>query len=84
MSKRTMTVADAARHFSEVIRRAERNGSTVITRNGAPVAVVSPARDRAADKSTKAPKRFPFVACLKGNCETDVTRVDDYLYGEKR
>ncbi|MBI4024567.1 MAG: hypothetical protein HY360_06270 [Verrucomicrobia bacterium] len=31
--------------------------------------------------SSKLKARFPFVGCLRGGARTDVTRVDDYLYG---
>ncbi|MBI4663256.1 MAG: type II toxin-antitoxin system Phd/YefM family antitoxin [Verrucomicrobia bacterium] len=95
MSEKTITVTDAARHFSKIVRRAEHNGSTVITRNGKAVARVVPAR-RGARNGPSAPKtkdlsppvfgaiisRFPFVGCLKGEDSTDVRRVDDFLYGE--
>ena len=94
MSEKTISVAEATRHFSQIVRRAERNGSTVITRNGKAVARVVPAKTAAGSGRTVPPggaphvasggvgDRFPFVGCLKGKDGTDVRRLADYLYGE--
>src|SRR2546425_10357676 len=95
MSEKTITVTEAARHLSQIVRRAEHNGSTVITRNGKAVARVVPAKETARDgrraAKAKGPSvpvsggvfaRFPFIGSLKGRDTTDVRHVDDYLYGE--
>jgi len=42
-----MNVSDAARHFSKVIRHAERHGSTLLLKKGKPVARVVPAEPKA-------------------------------------
>jgi len=42
-----MPVSEAARNFSRLVRRAERRASTIITRNGRPVARVVPAKPKA-------------------------------------
>jgi prevent-host-death family protein len=42
MSEKTMSVTEAARNFSRIIRRAERRASTLLVKNGKPVARVVP------------------------------------------
>lgn len=42
MSEKTMTVTEAARNFSRIIRRAERRVSTLLVKNGKPIARVIP------------------------------------------
>ena len=34
-----------------------------------------------ARQRAKLKRRFPFVGCINGGGSTDVTRLDDYLYG---
>ena len=82
---REMSVREANQNFSQVIAAAERGETIVITKNGAPVARISPLpADRSADPEWRA-AHAAMMAALRANPATGFrlgTITEDDKYGD--
>ncbi|MGQ0537360.1 MAG: type II toxin-antitoxin system prevent-host-death family antitoxin [Gemmatimonadaceae bacterium] len=64
MKERTLSVTEAARSFADLVNRAYyRNESTLLVKNGVPVARLIPAR-ATLDTAREAAKRWPAIPHL--------------------
>ena len=50
---RTVSAADANRHFSKILREVKAGGTVIVTSHGEPVARIEPVPDAEADKARR-------------------------------
>jgi prevent-host-death family protein len=79
---RTISAADANRHFSKLLRQVKAGETVVITSHGEPVARMAPAAERDAAEAAKERARGELVAHLRSlqpmNIPITWTRDDIY------
>ena len=79
---RTISAADANRHFSRLLREVKAGGSVVITSHGEPMARLEPATERDAQNAARDKAREELIAHLRSvqPLNIPITWTRDDLY----
>lgn len=75
---RTVSAADANRHFSRILRDVQSGETVTVTSHGTPVATIQPAGTGPSEFQGKA--REALLARLRGQQPADITWSRDELY----